>query len=115
MDINVAICDDEKIFREMLYKALSKVTIENVNFKIDLFASAKELISKIQSENIYHIVFMDIDLHEKLLGTNAGAAIKLINPDILLIYVSSYDRYFKDLASAEPFAFLLWSSIFVTL
>lgn len=106
MDINLAVCDDEEIFREMLYNELSKITIENVNFKIDLFASAKELISKVQFDNIYHIIFMDIDLHEISLGTNAGTIIKQINPDILLIYVSSYNRYFEDLASAEPFAFL---------
>lgn len=106
MYINVAICDDEKIFREMLNDELSKVIIENVTFKTTLFETAKELINKIKSGTLYHIVFMDIDLHEKSLGTDAGSIIKTINPDTLLIYVSGYDSYYRNMVSAEPFDFL---------
>lgn len=106
MDINVAVCDDEKTFREMLYNELSKIVMKNINFKIDLFESSKKLVNKIQSNHTYHIAFIDINLRENSLGTNVGVFIKQIDPEILLIYMSSYDKYFEDLAYAEPFAFL---------
>lgn len=106
MNINIAICDDEKIFGEMLYKNLQEINIKNISFKIDIFTSGREIIHKVQSGMIYHIVFMDIDLKDKSLGTDIGMIIKIMNPDTLLIYVSSYDIYYKKLVSAEPFAFL---------
>ena len=106
MYINVAICDDEQFFIEMLQKNIKQLNIKNISFNIDTFTSGNDLINKVRNGKIYNIIFMDINLKEKFLGTDVGMIIKLLNPDTLFVYMSSYDIYYKDLVSAEPFAFL---------
>lgn len=106
MHINIALCDDEIIFSRELKKQLEQLDFQNNHIAIDVFTSSKELINAIKKGINYHIIFMDVDLKDNYLGTDTGMVIKMILPNTLIIYVSSYDVYYTDIVNAEPFQFL---------
>lgn len=107
MEINIAICDDMEEFNKVLYQNLRKIEKDTNNkFDIQSYTSGFILLKKVNEGYIPDIIFLDIDLNERLLGTDFGVRIKEINPYILLIYVSNYDYYDKKIVKSEPFDFL---------
>jgi len=112
MDINVAICDDDlkidglKIENISLYKQITGANWKNNNIKTDTFFSGKTLVERMYKGIIYDVIFMDIDLKDEHLGTDIGTIIKTVNPNTLIIYMSSHNDYYQDIVMAEPFSFL---------
>lgn len=106
--IQIAICDDEEYAIAHLKSLLKQVEILKTHkYQIYTFTSSIDMFCYIQNNNIkFDIVYLDIELEKSVLGTNVGVRLKQINPDILLIYVSGYDCYYRDLVKAEPFYFL---------
>lgn len=92
--MNIAICDDNKIFREML----RDVTIEYMEekkyeYNLDTFTSGEELISAINREYInYNLVFLDI-LMDKLDGIEVAKILKNINENIEIIFVTTTKEF----------------------
>lgn len=88
--MNIVICDDNKIFREML----RDITIEYMKekkceYNLDIFASGEELISAINRGYInYNLVFLDI-LMGKLNGIEVANILKNINENIEIIFVTT--------------------------
>lgn len=107
MDINIAICDDDrKIVDITLYKIIADANWKGNNIKIDIFYSGKTLIQKIKNGTSYDVIFMDIQLEDSYLGTDTGIIVKMIQPNTLIVYMSYHDGYFEDVVMAEPFSFL---------
>lgn len=106
MKINIGVCDDnEKILNE-LYSLIQNCNWKNNNISIDKFTSGKELLSNIKNGTKYDVIFMDVQLNDNYLGTDTGIIVKMIIPSTLLIYISSYDSFYENIALAEPFKFL---------
>ena len=107
MNINIAICDDQILFlSEMKIKINSLTNLKNHNCKFCYFNSGKDLLQSLKSGKIFDTIFLDIELEEEILGTHIGTMIKQITPEVLIIYMSSYNDYFTDLVVSEPFDFL---------
>jgi DNA-binding LytR/AlgR family response regulator len=106
MNINIAICDDDEVILHEIMKKIKKANWKDNTITINIFTSGKDLIESIRKGIDYNVIFMDIDLHDNYLGTDTGMIIKMINPSILIIYVSSYDSYYPEIVKAEPFDFL---------
>lgn len=107
MKIRIAICDDEEYFIKKLIIKIREVEIlKKYEYKIYTYTSGETMIDIMKNKINFDIIFMDIELKNKILGTDVGLLLKEINPNVLLIYVSCYDSYFSNMVSAEPFAFL---------
>lgn len=107
MLINIAICDDQPIFVHQLENLIiSFNNWDGYNYKIHKYSSGKKLISELRNGFYFDLVFLDIELENKLSGTEIGTFIKNIHPNTLIIYVSSYQTHFKEMVNAEPFLFL---------
>lgn len=106
MDINIAVCDDNAQMLQSIANKIRNANWRNNKVTINSFVSGKELLQSIKQGVKYNVIFMDIELDDNYLGTDTGIIIKMIDPSILIIYVSSYDSYFSEVAQAEPFAFL---------
>ena len=107
LQIKIAVCDyNESCIHslKLLIKEYADGLLENT-FMVYTYKSGEKMFDE-SKHIIPDIIFMDIDLNEKYLGTSIGAKIKTINPNILLIYISGYDFYYNELVQAEPFAFL---------
>lgn len=101
--IRIAICDDDILNCEGLEKILLEYHFE-AEVKIDLFTSGEELMKNLAKE--YNIVFMDIELDGEKTGVDYAKKIKERNQNTILIFISAFVTYFRELAECEPFAFI---------
>ena len=102
----IAICDDDLKFAgsmEELVQQESQLLAAEV--EIEVFANGKELVENIRLGERYEIIFMDIEM-EQVDGISAARHIREIDRSVLLIYISAYESYLKELFEVEPFRFL---------
>lgn len=103
MMIKIAVCDDSDLNCEALERILREHDFET-ELEIDLFASGEDLMKSITKD--YNIVFLDIELNEAKTGVDYGKKIKERNQNTILIFISAFVTYFRELAECEPFAFI---------
>ncbi|MBQ4523318.1 MAG: response regulator transcription factor [Lachnospiraceae bacterium] len=113
MNIRIAICDDDTYFIENLCEKLNNYTWgNNINISIHKFVSGNELIKHIKEGLSLDVLFLDIDLkNDDVIGTEFGVQLKKLNPQLLIVYTTFFDKYLLDIAKSEPFDFLPKSSI----
>lgn len=106
--IKVAICDDIEVFLKAFEKMLSEYSWRE-EYEVSTFLRAEELLESVYAGNEYNILFMDIVLdaadETSNKGTDVAKSIKNMYPETLIVYISTYDCYYKDMVQAEPFAF----------
>lgn len=100
----VIVCDDNVEFCNLIGKLIEK---NKEKFEIDIvkFYSGKQLLEYCR-ENRFDIFFLDIELGETENGLEIAKILKNINKKSLMIYMSAYDIYYKDMVNAEPFRFI---------
>ncbi len=104
--ITCAMCDDDLPFAEQLRSlVLSYAKEQHIEVQAETFASAGELLSEIESGAGFEILFLDIEMQE-MNGIELGKKLREISYQTLLIYVSGYDQYMRQLFDTEPFRFL---------
>ncbi len=91
--LKIAICDDEKYFREELKDILIKYLDNNgIVYSIDLFDSGKEF-SLLGIEMLkYEIVFLDINM-DQMDGIETARIIRVQSNDIYIVFVTAFIDY----------------------
>ena len=79
--LRIAICDDEKLFRENIKKYVLKYLSE-----IDMFNSGKELLGLGTDLLGYNIIFLDINMDE-IDGIMTAHKIREYSMDIYILYL----------------------------
>lgn len=107
--LTIAICDDCQTFAKELEKKLSTICTlqvpEQVDYRIlPAFSSAKELLASLDQHPI-DILFLDIEM-PVMNGFTAAKQLREHFPDMLLIFVSSYEDRVYSSFSYGPFWFL---------
>ena len=105
----IAICDDVPSVCSDL-KAMIMDMKNDLIYKeitIDTFYSGEALIDNIKEENLYDLIFLDIEL-EKINGVEVGHIIREQMEDYVtkIIYISSKDIYDRQLFDVQPLHFL---------
>lgn len=104
--LQVAICDDDAIFTGMLEKLLRKAAqSDGIQIEIDVFFDGFMLENYIFQGNLYDLIYLDIEMKREN-GIVAARHIREIDKSVLLIYISGYEQYLKELFEVEPFRFL---------
>lgn len=103
--INIAICDDEKLFTEKLEEIINEIQFKE-DYLISTYTSVIKMMQDALNKCKFDILFMDIELKQNIIGTDIASELKELYPEMLIIYVSSYDNYYKNMVQAEPFRFL---------
>lgn len=107
--IKIAICDDEKIFVDVLYKALSKIFLKLcADVKISTFSSGNRLLNTLNTEE-FDIVFMDIDMPE-LSGFEAARKIRETYLYTKIIFITSQKDLVYESFEYNPFYFVCKSN-----
>lgn len=107
--MKVAICDDELTYCGTLESDLLKISEKYINLAVDIdvYQSGEEMLRMVEEEKVRpHILFLDMEMA----GMNGiETARKLRNKDrsMLIIYVTSYDKYTMDSFEVSPFRYLL--------
>lgn len=104
--IKIAICDDENVIVNQIENIILEVCRrENIPVNIDAFYSGETLEKQIAIGTIYDLIFLDIQMRGED-GITAAENIRKMDDNVLLIYVSGYDRYMMDLFRLDVFGFI---------
>lgn len=104
--LRIAICDDDVLFTGMLEKLLKKEALSNgIEIEIDVFFDGSMLEKYVCQGNLYDLIYLDIEMEQEN-GIEAARHIREVDKSVLLIYISGYEQYLKELFEVEPFRFL---------
>ena len=105
--IKIAICDDNIPFTTELESLLNLIALHNhIKIDIDIFFDAKSLYNYICRGFYYDLIYLDIEMGD-LNGIEFARQLRTDNLPTILIYISAYETYYRELFEVEPFRFLL--------
>lgn len=105
--LKIAICDDNLPITSEIESLLLDIQKEqNLQMDLDIYFDGTPLYNHISAGNNYDLIYLDIEMAE-LDGIKTAQLIRSLNLPTLLIYVSAYETYYKQLFEVEPFRFLL--------
>ncbi len=94
--LKIAVCDDEKFYREkinaLLQKFLSERQLDGI---IDIFCSGEEFLSQRGNAIKYDAVFMDINM-EQTDGIETAMRIRAFQSDTYIVFVTAFIKYVLD-------------------
>ena len=91
MLLRIAVCDDEAIHRLIIRDKLDAYAISNdIDYELDEFTSSKELM---KMENIYDILFLDVQLEDGMNGIEVGKRLLQKGIDATIIITTSFEQY----------------------
>lgn len=101
--MNIAICDDDKSFRDLLEKHLKNYFNEkSIPLNFFHFASGEELLD---NTILFDLVFLDVEMGN-MNGIDAGQELKRRNPHNIIFVITSFDGYLDDAFKIRAFRFL---------
>jgi len=105
--INIAVCDDQYAMHDCYASMFSNLQINtSVPYEIKYFFDGIDLVEQYEKGIFYDVIFLDIEM-EELDGVETALVIRTYDPKAIIVYVSSYDKYCRDLFKVNPFDFLL--------
>ncbi|WP_066499225.1 LytR/AlgR family response regulator transcription factor [Abyssisolibacter fermentans] len=103
----IAICDDnthQVIIEEFLVEDFLKDS--KLLCEITTFTSPLVLMEQLKSDKkLFNIIFLDIEMPEKS-GLEIGEIIRQLNQDVLIIYITNYEKYSLAAYDNRPFHYL---------
>lgn len=104
--LKVAICDDEMSVVSQVEKLISDIcSAEGISVKIQTFYNGSELARQITEGDCFDIICMDIQMDAGD-GITAAENIRQADDEVLLIYISGYEKYMIELFRLDVFAFI---------
>ncbi len=92
MKFNIAVCDDNREYGEIVTEMLKQVTLNNnINCNISTHNSGKSLVQAFK-KNKFDIIFLDMEMPE-LNGIETGLLIREISKDPVIFYLTSHKEY----------------------
>lgn len=99
----ILVCDDSIRFATILIEMIEK-SVNMDDFELVVCYNGSDLMQHCVN-NKFDIIFLDIEIGNEN-GISYAKVIKNMNPKVLLIYISGYEKYYKDMVNAEPFRFI---------
>ncbi|MCM1133948.1 MAG: LytTR family DNA-binding domain-containing protein [Clostridium sp.] len=100
--LRIAVCDDAPFYREKLEEFIRAWAALNcLNVQIEKFESGEEVLFDIEQTGDFVAVFMDIEL-SGMNGVEAALEIRKASRLVSIVFVTAYEKYFKQMFSAEP-------------
>ncbi len=104
--IRIGICDDLRevlqIHKEMTARIMQRI---GINAEIRCFLSGEELLCEIDQKGSMDILLMDMEM-QGMNGVETARKIRNRDYSVILIFISLYDQYCKEMISVQPFAFI---------
>lgn len=104
--LNIAICDDDKLFLDTFAETVSPLIKEDHN--ILKFTNSSDLLERIEdySSDCIDIVITDIEM-PGLNGINMAQELKTLHPRIQFIFVTNYTEYIQEVFVVSPVYYIL--------
>lgn len=104
--LKIGVCDDEKLIAGYLENLLINLCQrEHIPIDIDVFYSGLSLEKEISRGTKYDILYLDIQM-ENGDGISVAKMVRTMDDNVILIFVSGYDKYMIELFRLDVFAFI---------
>lgn len=104
--LKIAVCDDDARFTGLIEELLYKEALScSTEIEVEVFFDGITLDQDVCHGNRYDLIYLDIEM-ECENGIKAARHIRELDRSVLLIYISGYEQYLKELFEVEPFRFL---------
>lgn len=104
--LKIAVCDDETIAVANIEKMLEDVSSKVAeNIEIDVFYDGSNLIEHVNRGYRYDIIYLDIEMAIKD-GVDTAKAIRRIDANVLIIYVTNHENFAKKVFEVSAFRFI---------
>ena len=104
--LKIAICEDDKRYIEDLEWCIRGWAANiGINIKIQRFDGGLPLLSCIEKNGMFDLVFMDVEM-SGMNGLETAARIREQDYITTIIFVSQYETYYREAYNAHPFHFL---------
>ncbi|MFL2075909.1 LytR/AlgR family response regulator transcription factor [Marinilactibacillus psychrotolerans] len=105
--MRIAICDDDlqhlKIMQEIIYSFEDKC---GSKFEVYTYCDSQGFLNVFNSSNRkIDILFLDIEMPKRD-GIDIAKELRDKDKELIIIYISSYEQYWKKLFSVQPFRFI---------
>lgn len=103
--IRIAVVDDEIAFIQAYQKKIIELFRNcHVDCKIDTYTNAK-LFQKKCKENLYDLIFLDIDMPE-VSGIKIASEFRKFNAEVTLVFVSNHDNFVFETFQYNTYRFI---------
>lgn len=104
--LKIAICDDVIEQLQMQEKMIWEISHHLcLNVEVGCFQSGEDLLCEIEQRGSMDIILLDIEMGG-INGVETARRIREKDNRVILIFISFYDQYCKEMISVQPFAFL---------
>lgn len=104
--IKIAVCDNDINITTFIEENIYKIAKEkSYAVGIDIFFDGVQLTKRVEGGTNYDLIYLDIEMND-LSGIDAGHIMRKMDCTALIIYISSYEEYLRELFEVEPFRFL---------
>lgn len=104
--IRIGIVDDEEQMRNMIEQNIQQSVTENAVTELVTFSSGEAFLESIRAGQVFDIVFTDIQMAE-MDGMELGKEIRKIQPEMYLIFITSYAEYAAESYLLEAYQYIL--------
>ena len=109
--VRIAVCDDEKLFRENIRRHLEKYLIKKgISFEIDMFSSGEEFLGLGIETVRYSVIFLDINMG-KINGITTAAKIREYSLETYIVFVTAYIDFSLEGYKVDAARYLLKNNI----
>ena len=104
--IQVAVCDDDKILANIIENYVIEISKQyGVDIETEVYYKGQELLKDIESGIKYDLLYLDIEMEEDD-GIKVAKKIRKIGLNVIIIYVSSFENYLRELFEVNAFRFI---------
>lgn len=104
--INIAVCDDDRIMATNIENLLlEEIEANHVRAEVEVYFDGRKLLKDIENGIPYDLLYLDIEM-EDLNGIILAHMLRENGKNVMIIYVSGYEKYLKKLFEVNTFRFL---------
>jgi len=105
--LDIAVCDDDACFLRYLSNLLYGLGEDyGIPLEVESFHDGQLLFERVRQGKRYDLIYLDIKMKE-MDGLKAAKEIRKIDWAVQLVYITSYEKYMKQVFDEAPIGFLL--------
>ncbi|MFZ2540069.1 MAG: LytTR family DNA-binding domain-containing protein [Oscillospiraceae bacterium] len=102
--LKIAICDDEKYFRNQIKKLIDTYDFQ-IEYIVTEYSCGEELIFQNNNKRDIDILFLDVEMIG-LNGVEVAKKLRTIDENLIIIFITSYNCYVCDAFEVKAFQYL---------
>jgi DNA-binding LytR/AlgR family response regulator len=104
--MRIAVCDDEKVFRDVITEYLKPYKETNPEISVMEFTCGEDLVAVYEQGSSFDLIFLDVEM-AGLSGVEAGQKVRELDGTVLFVFITSHTKYVPEAFILNAFQFLV--------